>query len=200
MKNKFITMLLSGAACLGALVPAAAMDFEIDEARFGGSILDIPTPERQWYREYDMPGINGEVLFAPFDWDLRENPTEGFLRELSTPRLHVGTTISFHDHTPSSLYSGVTWHHALGSVFFIESSFGGAVHNGELKPKWNAARTKLKRGLGSTLLFRESLSVGANLGEDMTVVLQISHISHAGLAGENNSGQTDVSLKLGKKF
>ncbi|MEM9423100.1 MAG: acyloxyacyl hydrolase [Pseudomonadota bacterium] len=162
--------------------------------------MDIPTPDKRWYYEYNMPGINGEVLFAPFDWDLRENQTEGFLRELSTPRLHIGATVSFHDHSPSSIYSGVTWHHALGSVLFIESSFGGALHNGERKPKWNASRTKLKRGLGSPLLFRESLSVGANLGDDMTLVLQISHISHAGLAGDDNSGQTDVSLKLGKKF
>ena len=108
--------------------------------------------------------------------------------------------MSFHDHTPSSIYSGLTWHHALGSVVFIESTFGGALHNGELDPVWTGGGTKLKRGLGSTLLFRESVAVGANLGEDMTVVLQISHMSHAGLAGDNNSGQTDVALKLGKKF
>ena len=200
MKNKIFTSLLAGAAFLGTVVSATAMDLEFDEARFGGSILDIPTPDRQWYREYDMPGVNAEVLFAPFDWDLRENQTEGFLREVSTPRLHIGTTISFHDHSPSSLYAGLTWHHALGSFFFIESSFGGAVHDGEMDPVWNAGRTKLKRGLGSVLLFRESLSVGANLNEDTTLVLQISHMSHAGLAGENNSGQTDVALKLGRKF
>ncbi|MEP0941835.1 MAG: acyloxyacyl hydrolase [Rhizobiaceae bacterium] len=199
MKNKFITLLAAGAAFLGAHAPATANDLQIDEARFGGSLIDIPTPDRQSYYRYNLPGVNAEVLFTPFDFEMGDEQSEGFLREVFTPRLHVGATIALDDYSPSSVYTGLTWHHALGEILFIESSFGATLHNGEMNPVRYSA-TKQKRGLGSPLLFRESLSVGANLTDTMTMVLQISHMSHAGLAGDNNSGQTDLALKLGHKF
>ena len=175
------------------------MDLQIDEARFGGNLLDIPTGERMSYWQYNMPGANAEVLFTPFDFEMSDTPSEGFLREVFTPRLHVGTTISFDSHSPSSIYAGLTWHHELGQYLFIESTFGAGLHDGEMDVK-HLANGRAIRGLGSPLLFRESIAIGANVTEDITLVLQLTHMSHAGLAGDDNSGQTDVALKIGKKF
>lgn len=199
MKNKFITSLLASAALMGSVVAASSMDVEIDEARFGGNLLDIPTGERMTYWSYNMPGANAELLFTPFDFDMGDTPSEGFLREVFTPRLHVGTTISFDSHSPSSVYAGLTWHHAIGQHFFFESTFGAGLHDGN-KEKKVIPGPKDIRGLGSPLLFRESVAIGANVGENMTVVLQLTHMSHAGLAGDDNAGQTDVALKFGRKF
>ncbi len=80
-----------------------------------------------------------------------------------------------------------------------KSSFGAALHDGELSPT-RINPTTFQRGLGSAVLFRESFGIGAEVTDNLNVILQISHMSHAGLAGGNNSGQTDVALKLGFEF
>lgn len=205
MKIRLISIVAGLAASVATLSPSVAFDLEIDEARIGGSVLDIPYTalvvpfgdEKAGHR-YNLPGMNAEVLFKAFDFGASDTDNS-FLRTMLSPRLHVGTTISFDDDTASSLYSGLTWHHGLGEYLFIETSFGGAVHNGDMDPKpINATQTT--RGLGSTLLFRESVAIGANLSPDLTLVVQISHMSHADLAGDQNDGQTDLSVKLGKKF
>ncbi len=178
---------------------AQAQSVHIDEARFGGAWIDMPFGAEESYYNYDFPGINGEVLFAPFDFDMSEAGAEGIVRTLLTPRLHVGTTISFDDATPSSIYTGLTWHHQFTERFFVETSFGGAWHDGETSLKQISA-TKYQWGLGSNLLFRESVSLGVNLTDTVNVLLQLTHISHAGLAGSENHGQTDLALKFGKEF
>ena len=121
----------------------------IDEARFGGSIVDIPTFERLTYYEYDRAGANVELLFKEvninyigLDW---EHP---FLQELLNPRPHIGTTIALEDNTTSSIYAGLTWHHTITDLLFFETSFGAAVHDGELTTGPITRRIS-HRGLGS---------------------------------------------------
>ncbi len=125
MKSNFLSAIVGTVALLAFLGTAQAQSFQIDEARFGGAWIDMPFGEEESYYNYNFPGINGEILFTPFDFDMSEDGTEGILRTILTPRLHVGTTISFDDASPSSIYTGLTWHHQLTEQFFVEASFGG---------------------------------------------------------------------------
>ena len=199
MKINTISTLVISCALLGSLAPANANDFQIDEARFGGISLDIILGNKQPYYRYNLPGVNGEILFAPFDFEMDEGGSEGFMREVFTPRLHLGATVGLDDYSASSIYMGLTWHHALTETFFVETTFGGAVNNGEDEAT-RFSSGKWKRGLGSPALFRELITVGFNLTDTTNVLLQLSHMSHTGLAGDDNAGQTDLALKIGQKF
>lgn len=180
---------------------AHAQDGWIDEARFGVVVLDVPTFEELVYYDYNRAGANVEVLFKSVNIDLLDyQPENAFLQELLNPRPHIGATIALEDNTTSSVYAGLTWHHQLTDHFFVETSFGGAVNDGKLTTTAIPGTRVRRRGLGSHVLFRESIGVGVNITENMNMILQLTHMSHAGLAGDDNAGQTDVALKVGVKF
>ena len=184
---------------------AHAGDLVIDEVRLGGTVLDMRViGAKQPHYEYQRAGLNAEVLLSPFDFDWRDGPSDGLIpddliRSFFTPRLHFGATVGLEKHTTSSVYSGFTWDLDLGETFFVESSFGFAVHDGNLE-RSPLANGKFKRGFGSRVLFRESFSVGAKLSPHINLIAQLTHMSHADLAGPTNAGQTDVALKIGYKF
>ena len=121
-KRKILLATAASLAIVASTVQAAEIQF--DEARFGATWIDMPLPERQSYHEYDFFGLNAEVLFAPVDFEFGQNKSQGFIRGFFTPRPHVGTTVSFNRHTPTSVYTGLTWHHPIGDILFLESSFG----------------------------------------------------------------------------
>lgn len=196
MLLRFLTVL----SCLLIVGTVHAGDVTIDEARFGATAIDVRViGSEQPHYEYKRAGINAEVLLSPYDFDWREAPSNDLIRVLLTPRLHIGATVGLEENATSSLYTGFTWHLDLGQTFFLESSFGFAVHDGDMD-RSVMANGKFKRGYGSPILFRESLAVGAALSEHLNIILQVSHMSHAELAGDENAGQTDVALKLGYKF
>jgi len=174
--------------------------FYIDELRFGGTSVDFAFDPTFDYYVYYRSGVNGEVLFQELDFGSEGYEPGSFMHSIFTPRPHVGTTINLDDTGTSSIYAGLTWHQELGSVFFIEGSFGAAVHNGNMDEGKPLSTGKVYRGLGSPILFRESIAIGASVTENINVVVQLSHMSHAGLAGEANAGQTDLAVKFGWQF
>ena len=171
----------------------------IDEIRLGGSWVEPRFGSTNSPYPYNEVGINVEVLLTPFDFDLREIKADGFIREILNPRLHVGALWVPDAASTSSAYLGLTWHHELYGPLFVETSFGAAVHDGDTKASL-LSPTTLRRGLGSSVLFRESIAVGYEVTESINLLFQLSHMSHAGLAGSQNAGQTDVAIKLGFKF
>jgi len=185
-----------------AVLSAQAEDapFYIDEVRFGGTSLDFAFETSFDYYVYYRTGVNGEVLFQELDFGAAGYEPGSLVYNLLTPRPHVGTTISLDEDGTSSIYAGLTWHQELGSVFFIEGSFGAAIHNGKMDEYEFLRPGKVYRGLGSPILFRESFAIGASVTENLNVIVQLSHMSHAGLAGEANAGQTDLAVKLGWEF
>ena len=193
MKKAIITI----ATVLVWLVSVHAYAGQIDEFRFGGTwaqpdALDNDHPEN------DQVGVVAELLFTPVNIDLfgiADDRTSGYLYNLMNPRPHLGAMINFDDDGTSYAYAGFTWHHRLGEVLFFESAFGISVNNGEENPT-----SSNRADLGSNVMFHESIGLGANLTEDMTIVLAIEHLSHAGLFDSDNRGLTNASLRLGKKF
>lgn len=113
---------------------------------------------------------------------------------LGKVRPHVGATVNLDGHE-SMAYAGLSWTVPVTNNFFVEGSFGGAIHNGPLH-----GAIEPDRNLGCSVLFRESASVGANLTESSSIMLTLEHASHAGLCGEDNRGITNLGVRVGFKF
>jgi len=190
---KFIS---SALILLLVLASPARAEF-VNEFRFGGTISN-PSFLESSHAENNQFGLNVELLTRKLELDSRADPGDGFasrvLHHFLTPRLHLGALANLNKNGTSAVYAGFTWHHDINDSFFYESSFGGAITNGSIKP------TATRAGLGSKVLFRESVALGVNLSETTNLLFQLEHFSHAKLAGKYNRGVTNASIKLGFKF
>ena len=90
---------------------------------------------------------------------------------------------------------GFSWTFDITQQFFVEATFGGAVHNGDTdlfaRPDHNA--------LGCSPLFRESASAGFRITENWSVMGTVEHLSNAGLCDQNR-GLTNFGAKIGYRF
>jgi hypothetical protein len=130
--------------------------------------------------------VTGQVLFDSFvpafsNW---------WANTLLRPRPHIGGTFS--PDGPDQLFAGLTWTVPVWRMFFVEASFGGTVHNGPLEGA--------EVSLGCEILFRESLGVGADIGEHWRVMVGVDHSSHADLCDGENDGLTHLGGYLGYRF
>jgi hypothetical protein len=110
------------------------------------------------------------------------------------PRPHIGGSLNFDDKT-SFAYAGLTWTVDITPRFFIEGSFGGAIHNGSTGRVVPVDRN----ALGCSPLFRESGSVGVRLSANWSVMATVEHLSNAGLCSQNR-GLTNIGARLGYTF
>jgi hypothetical protein len=131
--------------------------------------------------------ITGQVLFDSFLAPLDNRYLDILLR----PRPHLGGSLST-DGGTSQIFGGLTWTLPLPSIFFLEASFGGTIHDGPLEDAPIA--------LGCRVLFRESIGLGLELGEHWRVIGGIDHSSHANLCGNENDGLTHIGGSIGYRF
>jgi hypothetical protein len=117
-----------------------------------------------------------------------------FLDSFLRPRPHIGALLSV-DGT-DQVFGGLTWNFPIGPFLFLEGSFGGTVHNGDL----DTPPEEPGLALGCHVLFRESVAVGLNLGEHWTLTAGADHSSHAGLCGQKNNGLTHLGGTIGYRF
>ncbi len=173
-------------ACLLLLAAsgnAAAGGF-IDELRLGGLAQNIEPTGRGHEHGAD---INAEVLFEPFWAPTGNNVTDvlfGF-------RPHIGATYNFAG-TTNKLYAGLTWDAPLAQGFFVEGSFGLALHDGGLDEPGRAH-------YGCRLNFRESAALGYDIDPHWRVMLMVDHMSNADLCLQNR-GLTNAGLRLGYRL
>lgn len=130
--------------------------------------------------------VAGQVLFDPY----LDPFNNWFANTLLRPRPHIGG--SYSPSGTDQLFAGLTWTFPFGRTFFAEASFGGTVHNGAI----DGAEVSL----GCHALFRESLGVGANIGEHWRVIASVDHSSHANLCSEENDGLTHAGASIGYRF
>jgi lipid A 3-O-deacylase len=179
----------ASAADLGPSRPApvpyvepAARSF-LSEIRIGASVQDPGGPES------GSGNITGEILFSKFF-----QSTDPVIN-LLIPRLHVGGSANLAGDT-SFAYAGLTWTFDITPQFFVEGTFGGAIHNGNTDsiviPPGEAA-------LGCSPLFRESASLGYRLTPSWSVMATVEHLSNAGICKQNR-GLTNIGLRLGYTF
>ncbi len=154
-----------------------------DEVRLGATTF--------WQRGDTGPEdgafITGQVLFDPFIAPLSNRYLDILLR----PRPHLGASVSTGSGT-NQIFGGLTWTVPIVSVFFLEASFGGTIHDGELEGA--------PISLGCRVLFRESLGLGLKLGEHWRVVGGVDHSSHTNLCGNDNDGLTHIGGSIGYRF
>lgn len=170
-------------------IPAAAQPpedlapfFAVTETRLGVFAANL---EQSASEEADIL-LNAEVLFGKLPGRYSEPIWDYFLR----PRAHVGFSLA--DEGTSQVYAGLTWEFRLNDWAFIETSFGGAAHNGP-------TGANDPDSLGCTLNFRESASLGFDLDERTRLMFTIDHMSNASLC-EQNQGFTNAGVRLGYRW
>ena len=163
--------------------PAVAGEI-VDELRIGALDQNI---EPTGHAHENGADINAEVLFVPF-FAPTGNPVNDVLFGF---RPHIGATYNFAG-TTSKLYAGLTWDVPLQRGFFLEASFGAAVHNGSLDEPGKAQ-------YGCRVNFRESASLGYDIDASWRVMLMLDHMSNADLC-DKNRGLTNAGLRLGYRL
>ncbi len=114
-----------------------------------------------------------------------------FVENLLNPRFHVGG--NFHtDDGVNQAYAGLTWDHYLTDSVFVESSFGGALHDGETSAYSSDS-------YGCPVNFRESFSIGADITGAISVMASVDHMSNAGLC-DQNQGLTNAGVRVGYRW
>ena len=169
-------------------IPDVLMLSFFDEFRFGVQYNDFrPGGER---KEAGV-NLNAEVLFR------RPNIyyDNQLLLFLFNPRLHIGASLNTAGDT-SQAYAGLTYDYRLTNNFFVEASFGGVIHDGNLK---NSAVPGAVRALGCRTMFRQSVSAGYEFTESMRIMITLDTINNFGLCSEN-AGLSTLGARIGYKF
>jgi hypothetical protein len=192
LRSFVIGLALAGLAGLGA---ANAQQFSgandpglfgiFDEVRTGGSFSIQPDDDSGFI-------LRGEVLLRSF-----MPPSDNYLvNTLLRPRVHVGGNLATGGSDQiSQVYAGLTWNFPVFSNVFVEGTFGFTAHDGPLDNHPGGPN------LGCTILFRESIGVGVDLGEHWRVVAAVDHSSHANLICDGrNAGLTHAGVFVGYRF
>ncbi|HUB95535.1 MAG TPA: acyloxyacyl hydrolase [Stellaceae bacterium] len=171
---------LALAIVAGASESSFAAAGPIDELDIGVLAHDVPIGDD--HRE-NGADVNLETLFV----------SPAFLAPIWAPRPHLGLTINTLGKN-SWAYGGLTWTLPIGDSFFGNLGLGGAVHDG---PDDSVTRDHV--GLGTRLLFHESVELGYRFLPGWNTGLYLEHVSNADL-GSHNPGITDLGLRFGHSF
>ncbi|MCE9648547.1 MAG: acyloxyacyl hydrolase [Parvibaculum sp.] len=180
-KSKLTLAAAAACALVGLNAPAMAGDGPVDEVRLG--IYDHNSSLFASRHETSNPDINAEILFKAPSW----------LEWMAQPRINLGANINTGNGT-SIAYTGLTWDYNFTEAWFIEGSFGGAIHNGETDKQ-----TASKLDLGCRVMFHENASLGYRVTANSSVMLTVDHMSNASLCSPN-PGLTDIGIRYGYTF
>ncbi|HEY4345237.1 MAG TPA: acyloxyacyl hydrolase [Parvibaculum sp.] len=180
-KSRLILAAAAASALIGMNVPAMAGDGLVDEVRLG--VYDHDSNLFASRHETSDPDINAEILFKGPTW----------LEWMASPRINLGANINTGNGT-SIAYTGLTWTYNFAEAWFVEGSFGGAIHDGETDHQ-----TSSQLDLGCRVMFHENASVGYRVTANSSVMLTVDHMSNASLCSPN-PGLTDIGLRYGFTF
>ena len=138
--------------------------------------------------------VNGELLLT--SWFPRYDNVLARMF-LSDNRPHIGASINTAGHT-SEYYWGSTWTWPVTSMLFVEAAFGGAYHDGPLRPHYDLD-PRFVASYGCPINFHEAATLGVDLGSRWRLMATIDHMSNAGLC-DYNRGLTNVGVRLGYRL
>ena len=179
---------IAAMALITSVLPVQAQEFGVSEFRAGflAHSVDERGPNGEILNFTNWEDVTFEVLFTSPDIDA--------FRWIGSPKPNLGGTLNFNGRE-SMAHLGLTWQAQIfDSPFFIEGTFGAALHNGALSGAAAPARN-----LGCSLMFYESAGLGMDVADNMRVMLAWEHASSANLCSPNQ-GLTNVGLKIGYKF
>jgi len=179
MNERTFAWLAATAALLAPLQAQAAAGI-LDEAKIGLLAHDVPIGVDHREQGADF---NGELLFV----------SPQFLAPIWAPRPHIGVNINTAGKT-SYAYAGLTWLAPLTTTLFADLGLGGAIHDG---PDESTQRDH--KGLGTRLLFHESVEIGYRVTEKASIAVFIDHVSNADV-GSHNPGITNLGIRMGWSF
>jgi lipid A 3-O-deacylase len=133
--------------------------------------------------------ISGQVLFDP----LLGRFDNAFADILLRPRIQLGASIATGGGTDQA-FAGLAWDVPIGRLLFVEATFGGTVHDGDLHEPPGQPGIEL----GCRALFRESIGLGVNFGH-WDILAAVDHSSNAGLCADND-GLTHAGASIGYRF
>lgn len=182
---------LSGAAraddfVLPAVTPLPLPTFSfLQEVRVGAYA-------HNWIHNENAPvDLSVEALSSPLTFP--GNFTNPWVSWFFVPRMNLGAMINIEGKT-SYGFGGFTWRIPVYGPLYFEGELGGAINN--------AVRTQTpdRVDMGCVATFRESGGFGVQLTQNVDLLLNIEHISHATFCSKTNPGITDVGFRIGYKF
>jgi lipid A 3-O-deacylase len=117
----------------------------------------------------------------------------GFLLWKGSILPNLGVTLNNQGDT-NTLYGGFIWEFVSKAGVFFNSGLGLAVQSGELETDDDQ-----KKSLGSRVLFRVPLEIGATIGTRHRISILFAHISNAYLV-DPNEGLDVVGVRYGFQF
>ena len=189
----------------GAIICAASCSAawaQVEEVRAGVTVHDLG-----WSivnadgDEEKSIAFNAEIIF--------EEPE--FLKWALSPQPYIGGTLNVEGNT-SYGGAGLLWRQNLGKKFYGDFAFGLVVHDGILDVDDIDARAGddddeffdlifNRNRYGSSVLFRQQLTLGINLSEEWAAEGFVEHISHGGLLSNGpNEGSDAAGFRLNRKF
>lgn len=189
--HRFVLPILAVLFGLLGLSRAQAEDFGLSEVRFGIFAHNVyngflPVMPGSWIGVGQIEDLNVELLFDLPDADV--------MHWIGSPRLNLGGTANFAG-WESMAHLGLTWTvPVLDTPFFVEGTFGGAIHNGYLR-----RAPAGYRWLGCRVNFYESASLGVNVTEQASVMLTYEHTSNLD-ACKFNQGLSNLGVRVGFKI
>lgn len=169
-------------------IPDVLMPSFVDEFRLGVLYNDVRFGAE---RKESGVNLNAEILFR------RPNVyyDNKLLLFFLNPRLHVGGSLNSTGDT-SQAYVGATYDYRLTNTLFVEASFGGVIHDGDLK---KTAVPGAVRPLGCRVMFRQSVSAGYEFTEKLRLMISFDNINNFNLCSED-AGLSTLGVRFGYKF
>lgn len=192
-------LLLGAALCLASCTSVWA---QIEEVRAGVTVHDLGwTIINGDGDEEKSVAFNAEIVFEEPD----------FLKWAFSPQPYIGGTLNVEGNT-SYGGAGLLWRQNLGERFYGDFAFGLVVHDGildfdDVDKKAGDDDDKFfdllfnRNRYGSSVLFRQQLTVGINLSDEWAAEAFVEHISHGGLLSNGpNEGSDAAGFRVNRKF
>lgn len=185
---------------------AQEIEVRIGVAEFAESILGVGIQVDDGSE--NSVALSGEVIFGKPE----------FLSWALQPRPYLNATLNLEGKT-SFAGGGLLWRQSLGDRFYGDIALGLVAHNGtnEIRPDSSSPtpftdiirRDIEERAFGSTILFRQQVTLGYKLTDTWSADVYFEHISNGGVLGRDddndvfgnsNDGADILGARLGYRF
>lgn len=188
--------LAAGLAAAASLFTASTASAQVDSLRLGVMDHNIRVTDGKNADKESGVNIHGEVSFA----------SPRLLRAIGSPHPFLVASVNTDGNT-SFAGAGIGWDVRLGGGWRIEPGFGYVVHDGEVENPFPSNTpeavefSSTRVLLGSRDLFRSSLAVTRDFGEEWAVQLLYEHLSHGQILGTGrNQGLDEIGVRLVRRF
>lgn len=182
-----VALLAAAGIFFAALTPAWTQGLPVSEVRLGVLAHDISVGGSS---KESGANINGAIFFNRLP---KIESAPGWLAFLLSPRPLIGGSVNTSGDTNYG-YFGVNWGGDVTERFFVDFSFGGAVHDGNKN-----VNDPTRKDLGCRVVFRSALSIGVHITEQVNLSGVIEHISNAGICSRND-GISSAGARVGFRF